>query len=171
MNFPCKMRRLSIGLILFVHAIFLPGCGSENESDSQTPVSTTVCELIANPSHFNHKRVVFSGEARGGVEGLALFDSSCPGKGIVLNVEDAARSHPDFVNFRDALNKERMLGVSSHQLSATFQGVFSYHHFEHSPFRLTASQVSNVHIGSRDASALDLDPEPKISQTAQRISL
>jgi len=152
MNILFRTRFRSIMLSFVVQLAFLLGCRSEGKSDDQSPVKTTVCELVADPTQFDHKQVVFYGEPAGGVEGLALFDPHCPGKGVVLLVEDAAQSHPDFKYFHEVVNRELALGTRRHQVSAKFQGAFSFQHVERNPYRLTASQVSNVRVEENDQS-------------------
>ncbi len=93
-------------------------------SEAQPPIDTTLCAIIANPKHFDHKLVRFSAHYESdGMEHSALVDEAHCKWGI-------APHFPEQLKGGDQLDRALWMdhpGTDDKIISATWTGVFRYH--------------------------------------------
>ena len=97
------MHRWASAFLLVELLVGSPSYASE-------PIQTTVCELIANPSKFDHMEVSIRGRVFAGVEVTNISDAPCSGA-IQLTVSEDFYHHRDIRSF--------WTGIRSHRMHAT----------------------------------------------------
>jgi hypothetical protein len=99
----------------------------------EKPLETDLCSLIANPKHFNKKRVRVNARVESVVieGGTWLEDASCKPHGVELSVPNFIRTHPeehlDFKALDDAIRRQGNIGTVGKKITATFTGEFTSH--------------------------------------------
>jgi hypothetical protein len=93
------------------------------QTQASKAISTTVCEIVADPLRFVGKRVRFSAKFNSdGIEWALLTDPSC-GRGIEPFVPDEIERHPDIEALDRALGRG-MRATIDKRIAATFTGRF-----------------------------------------------
>jgi hypothetical protein len=99
--------------------------GIESRSPKASRAST-VCDLIRDHSKFASKSVSVYGQVRGGVDGLSLSDTSCPGPPVAIVISNAVANRPDAAPLWRAIYRDGYIGTVGKDIRARITGTYSY---------------------------------------------
>lgn len=85
-------------------------------------VDTKICNVVAHPKQFGHKRVRVRAQLLRGMHGSALSDENCK-RGFAFWIAKDAENHPDFQALDDIF-RHGSLSTSDKTIVGTFSGRF-----------------------------------------------
>lgn len=135
-------------------ALALPLVGAISCSSAAVhTLTTTLCEVVANSSKFDHASVQFSATIESdGIEHTALTSSSCPGKGMALSISDKVAKQRGVKKILDGIYRLGSIGTSGKNITATVAGVFLATPGQMPSRTLVLKSATDVHVslGSKE---------------------
>lgn len=145
-------RMLTKGtMVPWQFALALPFVGAIGCSSAAVhPHTTSLCEVVANSSKFDHAAVQFSATIESdGIEHTALTSPTCPGKGMALAIPDKVAKQREVKKILDAIYRLGSIGTSGKDITATVAGVFLATPGEMPSRTLVLKSATNVHVSLR----------------------
>jgi hypothetical protein len=143
---------------ILVTATVTAACSDPHE----TPVSATVCSIVAAPASFNGKVVhVRASIQSDGMHSSRLTDASCRGMSIPITWEAADRSERLRALIDTLFSKAEHPGTLDKEITASFTGVFRWRKSEQPSRSIVLLDVSDVTVEPRpDSPFKDVESSP-----------
>lgn len=111
-------------------------------------VEATICDVAAHPAKYQNKIIRVQGEIlHTGIHGGVVFDPSCDGHGLHIQVSKSAEDHPDLIAFHDAIFNRGCVGTVGKEIHGIFSGRFIWKpHDKHGKYLIEIERVENLDV-------------------------